>query len=453
MENATTNKLGTAPIGRLLFELAVPSITAQLINMLYNIIDRIYIGHISGIGPLALTGVGLTFPIIMIITAFSSLVGMGGSPRASMKLGEKNTVQAEKILGNCFALIVIIAVILTAVFLIFSRPLLFLFGASTETIGYSTSYLNIYVLGTIFVMISLGMNPFISAQGFAKFSMLTVTIGACINIVLDPIFIFALNMGVPGAALATIISQGVSCLWVLKFLTGKKTVLKLKLSNFKFDKRIITSVLALGLSPFIMQSTESLLNICFNSSLQRFGGDMAVGTMTIMSSIMQILSLPIMGLTQGAQPIISYNYGASNLPRVRRAFKLLFISAVSYSTFFWLLNMIFPQLLVSVFSSTQELTSMASQAARVYFAGIFIMGVQNSCQQTFIALGQAKNSIFLALFRKIILLIPLIFILPNFINDKVFAVFLAEPISDIIAATTTGIMFLVFFKKLLKNKS
>lgn len=452
MENTATNKLGTAPIGRLLFELAVPSITAQLINMLYNIIDRIYIGHISGIGPLALTGVGLTFPIIMIITAFSSLIGMGGAPRASMKLGEKNAVQAEKILGNCFALIIIIAVILTAVFLLFSRPLLFLFGASTETIGYSTSYLNIYVLGTIFVMISLGMNPFISAQGFAKFSMLTVTIGACINIILDPIFIFALNMGVPGAALATIISQGVSCLWVLKFLTGKKTVLKLKLSNFKFDRRIIISVLALGLSPFIMQSTESLLNICFNSSLQRFGGDMAVGTMTIMSSIMQILSLPIMGLTQGAQPIISYNYGASNLLRVRRAFKLLFISAVSYSTLFWLLNMIFPQLLVSVFSSTEELTAMASQAARVYFAGIFIMGVQNSCQQTFIALGQAKNSIFLALFRKIILLIPLIFILPNFIDDKVFAVFLAEPISDIIAATTTGIMFLLFFRKLLKNK-
>lgn len=451
MESTATNKLGTAPIGRLLIDLAIPSITAQIINMLYNIVDRIYIGHIADIGSLALTGVGLTFPIIMIITAFSSLIGMGGSPRASMKLGEKNQPEAEKILGNCFSMLIVLSIILTVFFFIFSKPLLFLFGASSETIDYGTSYLNIYVLGTVFVMISLGMNPFISAQGFAKFSMLTVTIGAVINIILDPIFIFVLHMGVPGAALATIISQGVSCLWVLKFLTGRKTVLKLKLKNFKFDKRIVSSVLALGLSPFIMQSTESLLNICFNTSLQRYGGDMAVGAMTILSSIMQIYSLPITGLTQGAQPIISYNYGAKNIPRVQKAFRLLITIAVTYSVSFWLLNMIFPQLLVSVFSSTASLTELTSWAARIYFAGIFIMGVQNSCQQTFIALGQAKRSIFLALFRKIILLIPLIFILPLFIQDKVFAVFLAEPISDIAAASTTGLMFLYFFKKVLKK--
>ena len=452
MESTVTNKLGTAPIGKLLADLALPSITAQIINMLYNIVDRIYIGHIEDIGPLALTGVGLTFPIIMIITAFSSLIGMGGSPRASMKLGEKNQPEAEKILGNCFSLLIVISIILTVFFFIFSRPLLFLFGASSETIDYGTSYMNIYVLGTVFVMISLGMNPFISAQGFAKISMLTVTIGAVINIILDPIFIFLLNMGVPGAALATIISQGVSCLWVLKFLTGKRTVLKLKLKFFKFNRHIISSVLALGFAPFIMQSTESLLNICFNTSLQRYGGDLAVGAMTILSSMMQIYSLPITGLTQGAQPIISYNYGAKNIPRVRKAFRLLITIAVSYSFSFWLLNMIFPQLLVSIFSSTEELTSITSWSARIYFAGIIIMGVQNSCQQTFIALGQAKKSIFLALFRKIILLIPLIFILPLFIQDKVFAVFLAEPISDIIAATTTGIMFFFFFKKKILKK-
>ena len=314
--------------------------------------------------------------------------------------------------------------------------------------------MNIYVLGTVFVMISLGMNPFISAQGFAKISMLTVTIGAVINIILDPIFIFLLNMGVPGAALATIISQGVSCLWVLKFLTGKRTVLKLKLKFFKFNRHIISSVLALGLAPFIMQSTESLLNICFNTSLQRYGGDLAVGAMTILSSMMQIYSLPITGLTQGAQPIISYNYGAKNIPRVRKAFRLLITIAVSL--FFQLLAVKYdfsPQLLVSIFSSTEELTSITSWSARIYFAGIIIMGVQNSCQQTFIALGQAKKSIFLALFRKIILLIPLIFILPLFIQDKVFAVFLAEPISDIIAATTTGIMFFFFFKKKILKKA
>ena len=331
MAQNTPNKLGTEKISRLLFQLAVPSITAQIINMLYNIVDRIYIGHIAQIGTLALTGVGVCFPIIILITAFSSLIGMGGAPQASIRMGEGNMKEAERILGNCSAALILLSAALTAFFLIGGQTLLRLFGASSDTLPYAIEYMNIYVIGTVFVMISLGLNSFISAQGFAKISMFTVVIGAVINIVLDPILIFGLNMGVRGAALATIISQCVSALWVLKFLTGKKTTLKIRFSNMKLSGQILLPVLALGLSPFIMQSTESLLSICFKTSLLKYGGDLAVGSMTILTSIMQILSLPLSGLTQGAQPIISYNFGAGNKERVKQAFRLLFISCVTYA--------------------------------------------------------------------------------------------------------------------------
>lgn len=444
---AEQNKLGTAPIGRLLASLAVPCIAAQIVNLLYNIIDRIYIGHIPEIGTAALTGVGVTFPIIMIISAFAALVGMGGAPRASIKMGQKDNDGAEKILGNCFALTIVMAIVLMIVFLITGQDLLLLFGASENTLPYAWSYMQIYVLGTFFVMITLGLNNFISTQGFAKISMLTVIIGAVINIVLDPVFIFVFNMGVKGAALATILSQGVSCVWVLKFLMSKRSILKIRRKNFRFQKEYLFPVIALGVSPFIMQSTESLLNICFNSSLQRYGGDLAVGAMTILSSIMQIFSLPVMGLAQGAQPIISYNYGAQNKQRVQKAFRLLFICGVTFSTLFWVVNMIFPQLLVSLFASTEEFKTYSMWALRIYLACGFVMGVQNSCQQTFIAIGEAKISLFLALLRKIILLIPLIYILPVFIGDKVFAVFLAEPIADFLAASTTFTCFRVKFRK------
>lgn len=452
MNQKTSNKLGTEKISRLLFQLALPSITAQLINMLYNIVDRIYIGHIEGIGSLALTGVGVCFPIIILITAFSSLIGMGGAPQASIRMGEQNVPAAEKILGNCFTALVIIAATLTAVFLIWGRPLLILFGASNDTLGYALSYLNIYVIGTIFVMISLGLNSFISAQGFAKISMLTVVIGAIINIVLDPILIFGLNMGVQGAALATIFSQCISAVWVLKFLTGKKTNLKIQTKNLKLSGKVLFPVIALGMSPFIMQSTESLLNICFNTSLQKYGGDLAVGSMTILSSIMQVLSLPLTGLTQGAQPIISYNFGAGHKDRVKEAFRLLFISSILFATGYWLLNMLAPGLLVGVFASEPELKTMAAWALRIYLATGFMMGIQLSCQQTFVAIGQAKISLFLALLRKIILLIPLIYILPNFFENKVFAVFLAEPISDFLAASTTFTLFRIRFNKVLNER-
>lgn len=453
MNRTTSNRLGTEKVSRLLFELALPSITAQLINMLYNIVDRIYIGHIEGIGSLALTGVGVCFPIIMLITAFSSLVGMGGAPQASIRMGEENTPAAEKILGNCFSLLVILAVLLTGIFLIWGRPLLLLFGASSNTLTYSLSYLNIYVIGTIFVMISLGLNTFISAQGFAKISMYTVVIGAVINIILDPILIFGLGMGVQGAALATIISQCVSAIWVLKFLTGKKTALKLQPKNMKLSKKVLFPVVALGMSPFIMQSTESLLSICFNTSLQRYGGDLAVGSMTILLSIMQVLSLPLSGLTQGAQPIISYNFGAGNTERVKEAFRLLFISGVTFATLYWLLNMVAPGLMVGIFASDPQLKEMAAWALRIYLATGFMMGIQLSCQQTFVAIGQAKISLFLALLRKIILLIPLIYILPNFFDNKVFAVFLAEPVSDFLAASTTFILFRRRFHTVLTERA
>lgn len=447
------NKLGTEKIGKLLFSLALPSITAQLVNMLYNIVDRIYIGHMADIGSQALTGVGVTMPIILIITAFSSLIGMGGAPRAAIKMGENNDKEAEKILGNCFSALLLFSITLTLIFLVYGEKLLWLFGASSETIQYGLKYLNIYVCGTIFVQLTLGLNSFISTQGYAKFSMLTVIIGAVTNIILDPILMFGFDLGVRGAAIATVLSQALSTIWVLKFLTGNKTKLKIRKVNLKIKKEIMIPVLLLGISPFIMQSTESLLNIAFNFSLQKYGGDIAVGAMTILSSLMQIVFLPLVGLTQGAQPITSYNYGAKNNERVKNTFKLLIKSAFVYSTIIWLLMMLFPNAFVSLFTNNLELKNYTVWAVRIYLATAFVIAAQNCCQQTFVALGQAKISMFLALLRKIILLIPLIFILPNFFENKVFAVFLAEPISDFIAASVTTIAFAKQINRILDENS
>lgn len=446
--NETQNNLGTEKVGKLLVRLAIPTITAQIVNMLYNIVDRVYIGHIPEEGALALTGLGLCFPVLMLVTAFSSLVGMGGAPQASIKMGQKDSEGAEQILGNCFTMLTAAAVILTVVLRLNGRELLYLFGASDDTVGYALDYLNIYVLGTISVMYSLGLNAFITTQGFTKISMMTVVIGAVINIVLDPIFIFVFDMGVQGAALATILAQTVSALWVLKFLFGKKTVLRIRKKNMRVRAKIMLPVLALGLSPFIMTSTESLLNICFNTSLQKYGGDLAVGSMTILSSCMQVCNLPLQGLAQGAQPIISYNFGAKNLDRVKEAFRLLFISALCASSVIWLTALLAPGFFPSLFSGDAELISYASWAIRIYLGMAFVMGAQMACQQTFVAIGEAKISLFLALFRKIIVLIPLIYILPNFFADKVLAVFLAEPVADTIAAATTTTLFFLKFRKL-----
>lgn len=451
MASKTSNDLGRDSIGKLLFRLAVPSITAQVVNMLYNIVDRIYIGHIPGIGATALTGVGVTFPIIMIIAAFSSLIGMGGGPRASICMGQGKYDEAERILGNCFVTLLGISVALTALFLLTGEPLLYLFGASDDTLPYGLSYMNIYVSGTIFVQMALGLNSFITIQGRAKTSMLTVVIGAVANIALDPLFIFVFDMGVQGAAIATIISQALSSVWVLWFLMGKRTKLKIRRKYLQIKWSIVGPVLALGVSPFVMQSTESLVNIALNSSLQWYGGDIAVGSMTILSSLMQVFTLPLTGLTQGAQPIISFNYGAGNNDRVKRAFKLLILYGFGFACAFWLTVMCMPQVLISLFTSDPELIGFASWSVRIYLAAIFMMGAQISCQQTFIAVGQAKISLFLATLRKIIILIPLIYILPNFLSDQVFAVFLAEPIADAVASVVTVTIFFLRFKKLLDN--
>jgi len=453
MKKVEENKLGTRSIGKLLFSLAIPTIVAQIVNMLYSIVDRIYIGHIPSIGAKALTGVGLTFPIIMLISAFSSLIGAGGAPLVAIKMGQKKNDEAEKILGNCFIILIEISIVLTIVFCIFGKKLMLLFGASSETLPYALSFLNTYILGTIFVQITLGMNTFITTQGFTKISMFTIIIGAVISIILDPIFIFGFKMGVQGAALANIIAQSVSAVWTLSFLFGSKTKIKIRKKNMHIKKSIIIPVLFLGVSPFVMTSTESLLNIALNSSLHRYGGDMFVGAMTIMTTLMQMMTLPITGLTQGAQPIISYNYGAKNNERVKKAFKLLIASSVGYTTLFWILMMTMPKIFISIFTSNAELIKTTVWSIRIYMAAIFVIGAQMSCQQTFVALGQAKVSLFNALLRKVILLIPAIYILPNFFSNKVFAVFLAEPVSDAIAVFVTVTMFLTKIKGILSENT
>ena len=444
-------KLGNDSIGKLLFNLSVPTITAQIVSVLYNVVDRMYIGHIPNIGHLALTGVGITFPIILLIGAFSLMIGVGGAPRAAIKMGENNYTHAEQIMGNSAAMLIIFSVVITAVFRIWGNELLLLFGASDSVLPYALSYLNIYIIGTLFYMLTMGLNPFITTQGFAAKSMLTVTIGAVINIILDPIFIFVLDMGVEGAAWATILSQIVSAIWVISFLTGNKTVLKLKKEFFIPKSYIILPTLALGMSPFAMQSTESLLNICFNTSLMKYGGETAVGAMTILASITQMMILPLTGLTQGAQPIIGFNYGAKNKGRVTKILRLLVRTSVIYTFVFTFLVMIIPELFINMFSSDIKLTQTAIWAVRIYLAGGFFMGVQVACQQSFLALGQAKISLFLALLRKMILLIPFIYIFPYFFENKLFAVFLAESVADIIAITATFIAFKWKITKLIKD--
>ena len=442
--------LGKGPVGKLLFSLALPTITSQIVNMLYNLVDRVYIGHmtpVDTVGKLALTGVGVCLPIILVISAFAALIGMGGAPRASIQEGRGDPRGAERIMGNAFTMLVLAALVLTVVFQLFAEPLLLTFGASGNTIGYALDYLRIYTLGTLFVQLTLGMNAYITAQGFTTVSMKTILIGAGLNIVLDPLFIFMLGMGVRGAALATILSQAVSALWVLRFLTGPRTKWRLRRENLRPRAKVVLPCLALGLAPFIMQSTESLISICFNSSLLKYGDDTAVGAMTVLVSIMQLSMMPLQGLTQGCQPIVSYNYGARNPQRVRDAFRCLLRACFLYSMTLWLLVELMPQAFAGIFTPSPELRAYAARALRIYMADNGIFGIQIACQQTFIALGNAKAALFLAILRKIILLIPLIYILPHFFADKVFAVFLAEPVADLLAVCTTAAMFAVRFKK------
>ncbi len=441
--------LGTEPIGKLLVKLAVPTVVAQLVNMLYNIVDRIYIGHMPGDGSLALTGVGVCLPLIMIISAFAALVASGGAPRASIAMGKGDHDLAEKLLGGCFTLQIVISAILTAVMLIWSRDLLLMFGASENTIGYAADYMRIYAIGTLLVQLTLGMNAFITAQGFATTGMLTVLIGAVANIALDPLFIYGLGMGVRGAALATVISQGLSCVWVICFLQGKKTLLRLKRENLLVSPKLILPCVALGLAAFIMQSSESMISVCFNSSLLRYGGDVAVGAMTILSSVMQFAMLPLQGIAQGAQPISSYNYGARNADRVRQTFRLLLRVCLVYSMVLWAGIMLFPRGFAGIFTPDAELLDFTARALRIYCAMLFLFGIQIACQMTFVSIGNAPCSILVAVLRKFVLLLPLIFLLPSLLPDKVTAVYLAEPVADVIAVTCTALLFSRQFKKAL----
>lgn len=448
MENSTKQTaLGTAPVGKLLLKLAIPTITAQLISVLYNMVDRVFIGHIPDIGANALTGVGVCLPIIIIAASFAALTAAGGAPRASIFMGKGDNKDAEKILGSCALAVTIMGLAITAIFLLWGRDLLWLFGASENTIEYAWDYMRIYSFGTVFVLISLGLNTFITAQGFTVISMFSVIIGGVANIIFDPIFIFVFGWGVKGAALATILSQALSAAWVLKFLCGKKTILRIRKSNLKLDRKIYLPCIALGMAPFVMQSTEGLITICFNYSLLKYGGDIAVGAMTILTSIMQLSMLPLTGLAQGAQPIISFNFGAKNYERVRKAFFVLFKISIAYGIFVWAISVFMPDMIVSVFTSDIALREYAAPALRIYMATSLVFGIQVSCQQTFLALGNAKTSLFLAALRKLILLIPLIFILPHFMAQQDIAVFTAEPIADILAVTATGILFYRYFKK------
>jgi len=451
MAASANRDMGTGSVKKLMVQMAVPALVGQVVNLLYNVVDRIYIGHIPEIGGLALTGVGLFTPILMLITASAMLAGAGGAPRAAIAMGQGDKNTAEKILGNCFTVLLILAVLLTTVFYLAAPTLLRLFGASDATLPYAVTYGRIYILGSITVLIVMGMNTFITTQGFAKISMLTTVIGAVINIVLDPILIFGFGMGVAGAAIATVTSQLISALWILKFLTGKKTILKLTVPNMKLERKIIMPCLGLGISSFIMVSTESILSISFTSSLSRFGGDVAVGAMTVLTSINQLITMPLSGVCQGGQPLISYNYGAKKFDRVKEAFFCQFFVCVGYTTIFWLLLMTMPNLFAGIFTSDIALVDYTAWALRIFLACGFSVGFQISCQQAFMALGQAKISLIMALLRKVFLLIPLIFILPNFFADKAFAVFLAEPVSDFIAAAVTTFMFFRFFLKMLKE--
>lgn len=447
-----SQKMASAPVGKLMLSLAVPSVIAQLVNLLYNIVDRIYIGHMAEVGDMALTGVGLTFPIICLISAFTMLIAQGGAPRAAIFMGKGDNKAAERILGNCFSALIGLSVILTAIFLIFSEDLLWLFGASENTIDYALDYINIYIMGSVFVMIALGLNLFISTQGFTRMSMLTVLIGAVTNIVLDPIFIFVFDMGVKGAAIATVISQGVSAAWTLIFLTGKKTKLKISFEAMKPNFKLLLPCLALGLAPFVMQSTEAVINIAFNSSLSKYGGDIAVGTMTVASTVMQVIWMPAQGVGMGAQPIISYNYGAGNADRCIKACKCMLVATGAYLLTFWLAVQLFPSQVMSVFNDSEELLANAN-LLRVYIGATGFFFLQMTAQQGLVSIGKAKASLFIACLRKLILLVPLIYILPHFFENKVFAVFLAEPVSDTISIIVSSIIFIVVFGGEMKKLS
>lgn len=452
MSQNISSHLGTAPLGKLMLRMTLPTVIAQLVNLLYNIVDRVFIGHMSDVGSDALTGVGLCMSLILMVNAFAMLGAAGGAPRAAIAMGQGKKEEAERIMGNCFSLLMIFALLLTVSYELFSEPLLWLFGASENTIGYAMEYMRIYALGNCLQLIVLGMNSFLTTQGFSNFAMVTTLIGAVMNIILDPILIYGCGMGVAGAAIATVCSQAVSAAWVLWFLLkGKKTLIRLRMRFLRLDPKVFGPCLALGISGFVMLATEAVLNVCFNSSLSQYGGDVAVGSMTIISSCANLALLPTTGICQGCQPITSYNFGAGNRDRVKKCVFTQIAVCGGYTLAFWSFCMLFPELLAGIFSSDPVLIEYTSWTLRIYMAGILAMGFQIACQQSFMAMGQAKVSLLLACLRKLILLIPLIYILPLVLENNVQAVFLAEPVSDILAATVTVTVFISQFNKILRK--
>ena len=447
--NKSNINLTEGKIVSILWRLAIPAILSQIINLLYNVVDRIYNGKLPE-GDMAMAGLGIAMPIILLISAFSLLIGNGGAPLAAIQMGKQKNNEAEKILGNSVSLLIMISIFLTILFMLFKEPILLLFGASNATITYAIDYISIYLLGTLFVQFTLGLNPFIITQGFAKIGMFSVLIGAIINIILDPIFIFGLEMGVKGAALASVIAQFCSMLWVIRFLCGKKTKLKIMKQYLKLDTTVVGKILSLGMAPFIMHGSESLILIALNSQLLKYGGNIALNSMTIMSSLTQVVVLPLLGLAQGAQPILGHNLGAGKIGRVKKTFEILFITCLSYTIIIILTFMIFSKWIVMIFNTNPELVKTTTEAMKIYFAGLFVFGAQVACQQTFLALGKAKQSMMLVILRKLILLVPMILILPLFLSDQYKAILIAEPITDIVSTLITMICFGYYYMTKLK---
>lgn len=453
MKKTNQHDFGNGSIVKAILRLAVPMIFAQLINVLYNIVDRIYIGHIPDASTQALTGIGLALPIITIISAFANLFGSGGAPLFSMARGAGEEEKAKKIMGNSFSMLLLSGVLLAVICFLFKRPLLHLFGASELSYPYADAYISIYLIGTVFVMISLGMNPFINAQGFSLMGMLTVAIGAVFNLILDPIFIFVLDMNVKGAALATIISQFVSAVWVLFFLTGKKAILPLKRKDMKLEKALVKSITNLGLSGFMMSFTTGAVQIACNATLARYGGDLYIGIMTVINSVREIITLPVLGLTYGSQPVLSFNYGAKKYDRIKTAIKFVTCLCVGFLLFMWGLLLAFPNFFIHLFNSDPALLEKGVPAMHLYFFGIFMMALQFAGQSTFVALGKAKQAVFFSIFRKIIIVVPLTFLLPMIGNLGTDGVFMAEPISNFIGGLACyATMIFTVWRKLGKEE-
>ena len=439
-------------VGNIL-KLALPMTLAQLINVMYNIVDRIYIGMIPENATLALTGLGLCLPIISIVTAFANLFGMGGAPLCSIERGRGNLEEAEKIMGNSFAMMVVTGIILTALGLAFKRPMLYLFGASDATIPYAESYITIYLMGNLFVMVGLGMNSFINSQGFGTIGMMTVLLGAIANIILDPIFIFIFHMGVQGAALATIISQFLSAAWIVAFLTGKKTILRLKISAFRVEAKRALRIVGLGLSGFTMSLTNSSVQIMYNAMLQKVGGDLYVGIMTVINSVREVISMPVTGVTNSAQPVLGFNYGAGEYKRVRGGIVFMSLCCIIYTTLIWMCVHGFPEFFIRIFNRNGDLVEAGIPAMRIYFFGFFMMSLQFAGQAVFVGLGKSKYAVFFSIFRKVIIVIPLIMILPTVFHLGTDGILMAEPVSNFIGgAACFGTMMFTIWPELSGRK-